>query len=82
MNKEFFFTFGANHDDRINGGLGNCYTVIQAENGGDAAAIMRSKRGNSWAFIYEDEEQAGVKRWRLKFVPFESMVALDVEGAG
>ena len=80
MNK-FIFTFGANHDDPRNGGLGNCYTVIQSPTDHEAIALMTAKRGRKWAFCYNSEEGAGVKKWRLRFVPFESMATLNVEGA-
>ena len=53
----FTFGFGQKHK--------NCFVRIKGKDEADCRKKMFEIFGNKWAFQYDDEEKAGVKRWNL-----------------
>ena len=50
--------------------LERCYTVVEAPTYEEARAVMVDEYKTNWAFQYCSEEEAGVERFGLRFVPF------------
>ena len=61
---EFIVTFGYGQP------LAGCFTRIEAANAHEARGLIFKEYGNKWAFMYNSEEEAGVKQWGLKEVKF------------
>ena len=59
---ENIFTFGFGQKYQ------NCFVKIKGKNEADCRKKMFEKFGENWAFQYDDEEKAGVKRWKLREV--------------
>lgn len=72
--KNFYFTYGMNHEDKDGNSLGHCFTAVQAESEGVARQAMYAARGIKWAFSYSEEERRNaVDRWHLKERSLESV---------
>jgi len=68
MSKKYVVTYPQrNHVYR------NCYTLVEATSLAQARAIMLRAIGYEFAFIYENEEAAGVDRFNLIPVPLSSV---------
>jgi len=67
------FTFGTDHVTDTGMSLFGYYTVIDGDYE-QARKQMFEARGPKWAFQYETEEEAGVERFNLEFIPFEDIV--------
>ena len=66
-------TFGFGHEDPQTGeNLGSCFVRVPALDREDARVRMNASRfGQTWAFQYDNPEEAGVERWNLREVPLE-----------
>lgn len=68
--KTYYFTFGfGHHSGKERRPLSSHYTTIDANNMGEARAIMQAKR-NEFATSYDSAEAAGVERFNLTYIPF------------
>lgn len=73
MNK-FYITFGFIHKDSKGQSLAHCYTIVEAENEAEAREKMfASPVGHQWAFCYKTPQDAGVIKYGLSLVPFNSL---------
>lgn len=61
---EFIATFG------FSSPLKDKFVRVQAETYKDAMLLMLKTYDAHWAFLYLDEQEAGVARWSLTEVPF------------
>lgn len=68
----YIITFGYNHKDKNGYSLANCYTMIDAQSEDEARKIAFLHLGKKWAFIYKSAEDAGVMKFNLTFVPFDT----------
>jgi len=61
--KYYYFTFGQSHIHRVSGRTfdKDCVAGIQAENSGDARAMMFKNFGNKWHNQYDTFEQVPMK---------------------
>lgn len=68
--KEYIFTFGSKHLGIDSNGesfsLGEHYFSMLANDVLEARDNMFNMRGDQWAFVYMNEEEAGVQRFNLK----------------
>lgn len=64
--KNFYFTYGRNHEDKDGISLGNSYTEVKAVDEDKAREKMVEARGLKWAFSYpKDQKHSAVDRWNL-----------------
>ena len=63
--KKYYFTFCLGDSHQHSGG---CYTIIEAKDYGEAREIMVKRFGMDWAFQYDSEEKAGIKKFNLRLI--------------
>jgi hypothetical protein len=63
MMKDYIATFG------LGSILGKNFVRVPAESAHEARRTMFAIYGNLWAFLYEDEDAAGVNPFKLTEVP-------------
>ena len=77
MERNFYFTFGMNHEDAKGKSLFHNYVRIEAEDEIKARDIMFAARGQSYAFSYTEGMKAdAIDRFNLKEVPLEDVTIL------
>ena len=65
--KTWLFTFGFGHTHPVTGApLANMFVRIAASDSEAAREEMVRRYGRRWAFQYENEERAGVRRFGLR----------------
>jgi len=65
--KTWYFTFGFGHKDKLGNSLANCYTSFRGSKESTRTKMFQAW-GNQWAFQYESKEDAGVKRFNLRYI--------------
>lgn len=68
---KYYFSFGSGHHDTHGRTLDGYYTIIEADNEGDARAIYARVFGAKWSMTYD--EQRGpeiVKKWGWEYLAF------------
>lgn len=77
MERNFYFTFGMNHEDAKGNSLFHSYVCIKAEDENKARDLMFAARGPSYAFSYTEAMKAeAIDRFKLKEVSLEDVTIL------
>lgn len=67
---QFFVTYG------FGSNLGNCYSIVDAANYGEARKIIHDTIGDKFAFCYEESEFEGQpSRYGLVEVPLQAQIS-------
>lgn len=69
--KKFWFTWGSGQEHP------NCYTIVEAEDAGEARSMMCARCGYCWSAMYDSADECGVERYGLKYLPFDSFALLS-----
>lgn len=75
--KNWYITFGSNHQARDGSSLRNRYLVIEAETESDALDVVEKHRGTKWSFSYSEDKFAGqVEAYGLRSISLNEVSLL------